>query len=354
MCCQILSNQNNNEIMKSRKISYIRQNSVQKQKNIFVILTYITLGLLLMFFVINWVLKSSYFIAKDIIKWDITYTVWQNIKLQWEIWEVLGNGILKFTEDGGKIWTIKSKNINLLSYIWNAVIDGTIEWTNIDGTFMIDINRIYQVVENNNDNNLETKFYNVWYGLYVDIDDPNYFVSYLSGEVIIKDIRTFKPSVKITMRWCDESNPNKDCQKIVNNSEKKQFDNFISSNGMKYYKMEDGSWFMDDKNWRWYLMYTSSDQTMFYVTKFIYLLNHNYIRSKIEDVLSTVCKDTENQLKSIDNFEIRYQNNNNFAILKWPSNVEWSYIQCEVLINDNDSTRDIVLESINIIPINHQ
>lgn len=338
--------------MKSKKLSYIRQNSIKKQKNVFIILTYITLGLLFLFFLINWVVKSSYFIAKDIISWDVTYTIWQDLKLQWEIWDVLGNGILQFTEDNGKIWTIKSKSLNLLNYQGKAIIDGKIEWTNIDGTFMLDITKIVQVVENTNTNWLDNKFYNVWYGLYIDIDDENYFVSYVSGEVIIKDVRIFKPSAKIIMRWCDDSDPIKDCQKIVNDGEKKRFDNFISSNGMKYYKMEDGSWFLDDKNWRWYLIYSSSDQTMFYVSRFIYLLNRDYIRNKIEDSLATFCKDTENQLQSIDSFNIKYQNGNNFATLKWPGIVEWSYLQCEILINDTDSTSDIKFESINIIPIN--
>ncbi len=339
--------------MKSRKIYYKRYNGIKKQKNIFVILTYITLGLLFLFFLLNGVLKSSYFIAKDIVSWDITYTIWQDIKLQWIIWEVLGNGILKFTEkDSGKIWTIKSKNLNLLNYQWNSTIDGKIEWINIDGTFMIDVVKIYQVVENTNISWLEDKFYNVWFWLYVDIDDPNYFVSYVSGDVIIKDIRIFKPSAKITMWWCSDKDPSKDCQKIVNDGEKKQFDSFISSNGMKYYKMWVGSRFLDDKNWRWYLIYASSDKTMFYVTKFIYLLNKDYIRDNIEWSLFTLCKDSENKLQSIDTFDIKYQNGNNFAILKWPWGSVWSYLQCEILINDSDNAEDVKYEPINIIPIN--
>lgn len=338
--------------MKSKKIQNIKYKSVQKQRNIFVLLTYIALGLLFLFFIINGVLKSSYFIAKDIIKGDITYTVGQRIKLQWEIGKVLGKGILDFTENEGKKWTIKSKNINLLNYPGNAIIDGSIEGTNIDGTFMIDVDRVYQSVESSSENGLETKYYDVWFGIYINIEDPNYFVSYTSWEIIIKDVRIFKPVLKMSMWRCDKNNPDKDCQKIVNDGEKNKFDNFISSNGLKYYKMEDWSWFLDDKNGRWYLIYTSNDQTMFYITKFVYLLDREYIRNSIENRLSNLCTDTENQLQSIDSFDIRYQNNNNFAIIRWPS-VWWSGVnlQCEILINDSDHTNDIKLESINVIPL---
>lgn len=53
-------------------------------------------------------------------------------------------------------------------------------------------------------------------------DDENYFVDMdTAGSLLIKDIRIFRPTMKITQFWCDDKLVENDCDKILQDAERR-------------------------------------------------------------------------------------------------------------------------------------
>jgi hypothetical protein len=76
----------------------------------------------------------------------------------------------------------------------------------------VEVNKIYQVI-NSDTPNIVKKYMDINAGLQIDLgDDPNYFVDLDADDnLIIKDLRTFRPAMKITPFFCDWEVDSKNC-----------------------------------------------------------------------------------------------------------------------------------------------
>lgn len=281
-----------------------------------------------------------------------SYEIGKQVQIEGEIGESIGNGLLEFKQSNDKSRWIKSKVIDLSKYQGKSIVQGTIESIMSDWRYIMDVARVYQIIDSTKPNILK-KYYSIALGIYMDTtDDENYFVDIdRENNLFIKDLRTFRPSARITQFWCDDKVADKDCNAIIHNGEtrKKQEDNFISLNGLKYYKLSDGNWFVDDKQGRGYHITVTDDRTMYYLSRFIFLLDRQYISGKIYDRLTSICRDNELVMSYSDSFELKNTNNNRFAILKWKTDA-WDAVQCEIFLDDS-SRQNMNMELVNMLPL---
>lgn len=280
------------------------------------------------------------------------YEIGRDVQIEGELGESIWNGMLKFQQGELMSRAVKSKVVDLSKYQWKGILQGKIEAVMSDGRYVLDVERVYQIIDTNKPN-IKKKYYDIDLGIYVDTsDDENYFVDTdQQSNIFLKDLRTFRPAARITQFWCDGGGWNKDCAKIVREGEtrKKQEDSFISLNGLKYYKLSDGNRFIDDKQGRGYNITVTDDRTMYYLSRFVFLLDKQYISGKIYDRLTDLCKDNELIMTYSDSFELRKTNNNWFAILKWKTGA-WDLVQCELFLDDG-SKQGLNIEFMNMIPL---
>ena len=280
------------------------------------------------------------------------YEIGRQVQIEWEIGESIGNGLLEFKQTDLTSRWLKSKVIDLSKYKGKSILQGKIESIMNDGRYILDVARIYQIIDSSKPNILK-KYYSIALWVYVDTsDDENYFVDIdASNNIFIKDLRTFRPAARVSQFRCDSAWWDKDCVKMVRDGEtkKKQEDNFISLNGLKYYKLSDWRRFVDDKQGRGYHVTVTDDRTMYYLSRFVFLLDKQYISGKIYDRLTALCRDNELVMNYSDSFELKNMNNNRFAILKWRDDV-WNAVQCEIFLDDS-SKQNLDMELVNMLPL---
>ncbi len=107
--------------------------------------------------------------------------------------------------------------MDIIKYKGKAVIEGKIDNSEIDENYMIEVNRIYKIIDPATDPKIITKYMSLDNNLQINLSkNTNYFVDLdLSGSILIKDLRTFRPVMKITPFECDTKIANQDCGKIV-------------------------------------------------------------------------------------------------------------------------------------------
>ncbi len=300
---------------------------------------------------VNGLVKSGRHFVESWFGGSKSYAVGQTVQLEGELGESLGNGLLEFKQGNELSRGVKSKVIDLSKYQGKSILQGMIADAMNDGRYIVDVSRVYQVIDTTKPN-LLTKYYDIGLWLYVDVsDDENYFVDMdTAGSLLIKDIRIFRPTMKITQFWCDDKLVENDCDKILQDAERRwKYDNFISLNGLKYIKLADGNWFVDDKQGRWYRIVVTNDKAMYYLSRFVFLLDKQYISWKIYDRLDTLCKDNELTMTLAESFELKTLNNNWFAIIKG-KDAKWSPVQCEIFLDDS-SKQNLDLQLANMLPL---
>lgn len=263
---------------------------------------------------------------------------------------VRSNGYLEFIDKNQRHRFLKSSDLNLTAFSWKSIIVGRIDESSIEWNFVIDVNTIYQVMANTW-SKLNTKYISIDQWLYITLQDPNFFIDIDNyNNVIIKDLRTFRPALKIQSFACDRKFEDKNCGQLIREAEnKKRFDNFISANSLKYYKINDAIRFTDDKNGKWYHITVTNDAILYQLSEYISIINKDRINWRIYDKLSTLCANNEFTMTQAENIEIKKANNNRFAIIQGKSSKD-EKIQCEVYLDDT-SKQIINFELVNILPL---
>ena len=339
--------------MKSTKIPFISQNQTQFQRKFFShYFWYGILGIFAFVFLMNGVLMKGIDFIKNTISAAPQYQKGDTIKLEWEIIQGQNNGLISFIDSvWSKRW-LKSKDLDIIKYKGKAVIEGKIDNSEIDENYMIEVNRIYKIIDPATDPKIITKYMSLDNNLQINLSkNTNYFVDLdLSGSILIKDLRTFRPVMKITPFECDTRIANQDCGKIVYEWDKlNKFDTFLSLFSLKYYKINEGLWFVDSKEWRWYHLATTTDASMYQLSEYISFLNKERLGSEINARLGMLCANPEHTMKETTNIELKKTNNNWFAIVKGIG-MKDEKIQCEVYLNDSNK-QNINFELRNVFPI---
>lgn len=337
--------------MRSSKIPFISRSQSHFQERFFS--EYLRYGILcccFVFFFFQWIITNSFSFFKSLLLWRVDYAVWQQIELPWIMSKVRPDWLVWFDDKRWNYRFLKSSDLDLSRYKWELVVAWTISDTAVDGNYTILVDTIYQTLQSSG-NNLNTKYINISQWLYIEVNDPNYFIDLDKlNNVIIKDLRTFRPALKIESFLCDRKQENKNCGQLIRESDtKKRFDSFISSNSTKFYKINDSTWFTDDKQWKWYHITSINDASLYHLSEFITIINKDWIAWKIYDRLSTLCHNEEFTMTQAENLEVRQANGNWFAIIKGKS-TKSEDIQCEIYLDD--STKQwIKFELVNILPL---
>ncbi len=337
--------------MKSSKIPFISRSQSQFQNKFFS--EYIRYGILwciLLFFLLQWILNNGFNFVKWFIfaGWD--YAIGQSVELEWQMKSVRSNGYIEFLDNNQRHRFLKSSDLNLSAFSWKSVIVWTINESSIEWNYIIDVSTVYQVLTNSW-SKLNTKYMNIDKWISITLQDPNFFVDIDNYDnIIIKDLRTFRPALKIQSFACDRKFEDKNCGQLIREAEnKKKFDNFISANSLKYYKINDTTRFTDDKYGKWYHVTVSNDAVLYQLSEYISIINKDRINWKIYDKLSTLCINNEFTMTQAENIELKKANNNRFAIIQGKSSKE-EKIQCEVYLDDT-SKQWVNFELVNILPL---
>lgn len=338
--------------MKSTKIPFISRSQSQFQhKFISEYIRYGFLIILFLFFVGNGIFSHGIQFVKTFVYGNSKQDIGSEVQLEWTIQVWSQDGLISFKDTHNTTWLLKSTTIDISNYKGKVVIVGKVTNTTIEGLYIIDVETLYQVI-NKEHEWLVKKYLDIGMWLQVDVStNENYFIDLdTQGALLIKDIRTFRPSMKIVEFLCDRRYEDKNCWQIVREWEqKKKFDSFISLGSMKYYKINNGLWFVDDKQGKWYHIYVSNDQNIYQLSEYISLRSKEQISSKIYDKLNTLCSNNEFTMNQAESFDLKQSNNNRFAIVKGKSS-KWELIQCEIYLNDTNK-QSVVFELINILPL---
>ena len=338
--------------MKSTKIPFISRSQSQFQhKFLSEYIRYGFLIILFLFFVGNGVLSHGVQFVKTFVYGGSKQQIDSEVKLEWTIQAWSQDGFIEFKDIHNTLWLLKSTSIDISNYKGKVVIAGKVTSTTIEWIYIIDVEKLYQVI-NQEHQWLVKKYVDITLWLQIDVsNNENYFIDLdTQGDVLIKDIRTFRPSMKIKEFACDRRYEDKNCWQIIWEWEqKKKFDSFISLGSMKYYKINNGLRFVDDKQGKWYHIYVSNDQNIYQLSEYISLRSKEQISNKIYEKLDTLCSNNEFTMTQSESFELKQSNANRFAIIKGKSN-KWDLIQCEIYLNDTNK-QSVLFELINILPI---
>lgn len=257
---------------------------------------------------------------------------------------------MKFNDTHNNTRYLKSSDLNLSLFTWKSVVDWVISDNTLEWNYVIDVHTVYQLAANSG-TKLNTKYLSInkWIG--ISLQDPNYFIDLDAADnVIIKDLRTFRPALKIQSFACDRRYEDKNCGQLIREAEnKRRFDNFISANSIKFYKINDNTWFTDDKYGKWYHITVTSDAILYQLSEYITIINKDRINWKIYDKLPALCTNNEFVMTQVESIELKNANNNSFAIIQWKSNKD-EKIQCEVYLDDSNK-QTINFELANILPL---
>jgi len=307
--------------------------------------------LVFVFFLVNGVVQNGWYFVQWLFAKQVRYAVGQQVQLEWELGQSIGNGLLEFKQANEKSWWVKSKVIDLTRYAGKTIVQWIIVDSTADERYIVDVARVYQIIDSSKPN-LLTKYYDIWLWLYLDVsDDENYFLDTDEQQnIFVKDIRIFRPTMKITQFRCDDKQSDTDCVGIIQTAEKQwTYDTFISLNGLRYVKVAEGKRFVDDKQGRGYHIAVSNDKAMYYLSRFVFLLDKQYISWKIYDRLDTICKDNELTMAIPESFELKTLNNNWFAIIKGKT-AAWASVQCELFLDDS-SKQNLNIQLANMLPL---
>lgn len=281
------------------------------------------------------------------------YDIGTQVQLEWEIGSSQINGMTAFVDTNNTEWSLKSNDLDVSKYKGKSVIQGKISDFWIDGNYVIDVTKIFQIIKND-ESKLVKKYATIDAGIQIDLsDNADYFIDLdTQNNIIIKSISTFRPVFKITPFLCDWQKDETNCGKIVReweNLPELMENSFISLQSLKFYKTKNGTRFVDDKQGKGYTITVSDDNLMYSVSEYIGLLWKDWINWKIYDRLSSRCVNEEFVMTTSEWIDIKKMNNNRFAIIKWKSD-KWASIQCEIFLDDS-SKQSVNFEMVNILPL---
>lgn len=261
------------------------------------------------------------------------FFIWKEVNIEWEITKSdninLYTNILLLSWTNEKIWLF-SKDIDLSIYSWNVQINWIVEdiksWTPI-----IDVKDIIVVTNEEineeltwdtelttwNNNNLQSKFEfpkywfsidfseNTWYK--VDIDEEYIYItdsSFTGTDLVWNAIMTISPTKCII--W----DAIKDCNKLDTTFKSLWYQNFISSNGMKFYNIwESNSWFYNNWWLWWYYINTKYEKDLVKLSKYISPYTPNTIKAKISSNIPNTCSKKDIKIKETSEIKLNINEN---------------------------------------------
>lgn len=147
--------------MKSTKIPFIsREQSYFQSRFLSEYLWYGILVLIFVFFLVNGLVKSGRHFVESWFGGSKSYAVGQTVQLEGELGESLGNGLLEFKQGNELSRGVKSKVIDLSKYQGKSILQGMIADAMNDGRYIVDVSRVYQVIDTTKPN-LLTKYYDI-------------------------------------------------------------------------------------------------------------------------------------------------------------------------------------------------
>lgn len=280
--------------------------------------------------------------------WD-NYYIWDTIIKQWEIsssqsiW--LYTHILTTTE-WNKIW-LKSKNVDLTEFEWNIQIKWTI--TDIKNDIpIVEVDEIMNIEDENINTELtwqeltweeltpDTDFYFSEYGIYMDFQSNTWYTVQMDWNTIniisIDEAGSWETLLSISPFVCDETNNLQNCSSLQAKFESYKFENFTSTQWIKFYKIvETSRWtFFNDNLWG-YNVVPKSDRSLISLSKYIYLFSKDDIKEKISSNIKNICKNDESSLITIDEFETFLENGNMAWNIVWKDE-NWNTLSCDIEI----------------------
>lgn len=290
----------------------------------------------------------------DNISWNISndtenYYIWDTIIKQWEITSNQSIGLythILTTVEWNKIW-LKSRSVDLTEFEGNVQIKWEI--TDIKNNIpIVEVNEIMNVEDENTEIQLtweeltweelapDTDFYFSDYGIYMDFQGNTWYTVQMDWNTInvisLDESGSWETVLSISPFVCDETNNLQNCASLQEKFESYKFENFTSSQWIKFYKIVETSrrTFFNDNLW-WYNVVPKSDRSLISLSKYIYLFSKDDIKEKISSNIKNICKNDESSLITIDEFETFLENGNMAWNIVWKDE-NWNTLSCDIEI----------------------
>jgi len=329
----------------------------RRKKNKFnkiVLLFSILFSFIVLLFFVQFIKQHRYFFKKLVVhggSWVYNSGVAQNKNVNFYIWKII-NFIewtiyykpvywyyffqLKSSTDWKFFWLRSDKYI-LSNYSWKLV---KIKWKIVDFYWNTPIIYVNELISENSISsgyvdtwtNKKQNIYKVlqyWLtfnfdnqtGWKVDIQKNKIFVYFSWDEV-----------AEIDAFLCNTWSGLYNCKKIYNDFKNLNFENFVSSNGMKYFHIsESDTWFTTNDFVWWYYITPKDSNILYKLSSYIFPYKIEKLKKDLLSIVWNVCKNEMSYLVNIKSLSIVSSWNNLVWILKWIDNNNENVI-CKIVI----------------------
>ena len=274
--------------------------------------------------------KTTYYIGKT-----IKYLEWK-VKYEPKIWYFF----YELIDTNWNIFWLRSKNYSLWDYQWQTIgIKGKVVSFYKDIP-IIEVQELKSFLNENSTwaNQKQTKniyyFNRLW--LIIDFWENTWYAAKLSGD----EIKIYKNKIIFTSGstnswennrltsstllltispfYCQPGSNIYDCKTIYNQFVQLKFENFTSSNGIKYFKIpEVNQWFATNNFIWWYYITPKDNQTLYKLSNYIYPYDIDQLKNKLTDIVPDLCKNEYEKLYQITDFVIKTSWDNLIWIVNW-------------------------------------
>jgi len=275
---------------------------------------------------------SSTWSLSDVL--ESNYKLWQVVNLSWAMFsdgDLVSYTHTIHTADWDVLW-LKSRNLNLNDYQWNIEIQWTIEKLVWD-IFVVEVSNISWTVILQNTWSISTWKYisEAWIFF-----DQNFFDSYSledrsDWKVVVKNLDT-NQLVTISYFKCNTYNPDQNCRALNETFSQTSEKDFTTSNWIGFYKLQSvSSWYFSNDNLLWYFINDVPESEVMKIADYIIIPNKAYVNNNIIPNISSICSKWWIKLESQNSYEIKLENNNLVAAIKWTYQT-WN-VSCKITID---------------------
>jgi hypothetical protein len=271
------------------------------------------------------------------------YKIGQVVNLSWTMfsdWNLVSYTHTIHTFDWDVLW-LKSRNLNLADYQWNVWVKWTIEKL-VGDVFVVEVSNISWEVVSQNTWSMSTGKYlsEAWIFL-----DTNFFDSYSlesksDSKIVVKNLETNQP-ITISYFKCNSYNPDQNCRVLNETFSQTSEKDFTTSNWVGFYKLQlTNSWYFANDNLFWYFINDAPEADIMKLADYIILPNKSYVNDNIMPNISNICAKWSIRLEKSSSFEIKLDNNNLIALVKWTYQT-WA-VSCAITIDPLSSFKAVL------------
>ena len=271
------------------------------------------------------------------------YKIGQVVNLSWTMfsdWNLVSYTHTIHTFDWDVLW-LKSRNLNLADYQWNIWVKWTIEKL-VGDVFVVEVSNISWEVVSQNTWSMSTGKYlsEAWIFL-----DTNFFDSYSlesksDSKIVVKNLETNQP-ITISYFKCNSYNPDQNCRVLNETFSQTSEKDFTTSNWVGFYKLQlTNSWYFANDNLFWYFINDAPEADIMKLADYIILPNKSYVNDNIMPNISNICAKWSIRLEKSSSFEIKLDNNNLIALVKWTYQT-WA-VSCAITIDPLSSFKAVL------------